>query len=85
MKIIKFLFQIFLVGVSFACPKYKINDGFREFCTSRHQVMLAKVEGIKTAGIFGDALAVNAAKAFGFISSREMPVIRVNSKCSFLN
>ncbi|MGY0041073.1 DUF808 family protein [Pedobacter sp. NJ-S-72] len=35
----------------------------------------AKVATSKTAGILGDDLAVNAEKATGFLSSRELPVL----------
>lgn len=39
----------------------------------------------KTAGILGDDLAVNAEKASGFASSRELPVLWAISKGSLLN
>ena len=39
----------------------------------------------KTAGILGDDLAVNAEKASGFVSSRELPVLWAITKGSFLN
>ncbi|MET0466528.1 MAG: DUF808 domain-containing protein [Chitinophagaceae bacterium] len=39
----------------------------------------------KTAGILGDDLAVNAEKATGFLSSRELPVIWAITKGSFIN
>lgn len=39
----------------------------------------------KTAGILGDDLAVNAEKATGFLSSREIPVLWKITKGSFLN
>nr|WP_315148851.1 DUF808 domain-containing protein [uncultured Flavobacterium sp.] len=39
----------------------------------------------KTAGILGDDLAVNAEKASGFISSRELPVLWAIAKGSFVN
>lgn len=39
----------------------------------------------KTAGILGDDLAVNAEKATGFLSSRELPVIWAITKGSFVN
>lgn len=39
----------------------------------------------KTAGILGDDLAVNAEKATGFVSSREIPVLWAITKGSFLN
>lgn len=45
----------------------------------------AKVATKKTAGILGDDLAVNAEKASGFISSREIPVLLAITKGSFLN
>ena len=46
---------------------------------------MSKVAGKKTAGILGDDLAVNAEKASGFISSRELPVLWSISKGSLLN
>ncbi len=45
----------------------------------------AKVATQKTAGILGDDLAVNAEKATGFLSSRELPVLWKITKGSFLN
>ena len=47
--------------------------------------VLGKVAGKKTAGIMGDDLAVNAEKASGFMSSREIPVLWAITKGSFLN
>lgn len=47
--------------------------------------VLTKVAGKKTAGILGDDLAVNAEKASGFMSSRELPVLWAITKGSFLN
>jgi predicted DNA repair protein MutK len=44
-----------------------------------------KVATQKTAGILGDDLAVNAKKASGFASSRELPVLWAITKGSFLN
>ena len=45
----------------------------------------AKVATQKTAGILGDDLAVNAEKATGFLSSRELPVLWKITKGSLLN
>ncbi|PUZ25518.1 DUF808 domain-containing protein [Chitinophaga parva] len=45
----------------------------------------AKVATQKTAGILGDDLAVNAEKATGFVSSRELPVLWAITKGSLLN
>lgn len=45
----------------------------------------SKVATQKTAGILGDDLAVNAEKATGFLSSRELPVLWSITKGSFLN
>jgi len=45
----------------------------------------SKVATGKTAGILGDDLAVNAEKATGFLSSRELPVLWAISKGSLLN
>ncbi|MEH6659028.1 DUF808 domain-containing protein [Leeuwenhoekiella marinoflava] len=47
--------------------------------------VMAKVAGKKTAGILGDDLAVNAEKASGFMSSREIPVLWSITKGSLLN
>lgn len=44
-----------------------------------------KIATQKTAGILGDDLAVNAEKATGFLSSRELPVLWSITKGSFLN
>ncbi|MBN2823920.1 MAG: DUF808 domain-containing protein [Campylobacterales bacterium] len=46
---------------------------------------MSKVATKKTAGILGDDLAVNAQKASGFASSRELPVIWAITKGSFIN
>ncbi|AZA50984.1 DUF808 domain-containing protein [Chryseobacterium carnipullorum] len=45
----------------------------------------SKIATQKTAGILGDDLAVNAEKATGFISSREIPVLWAITKGSFIN
>lgn len=45
----------------------------------------SKVATKKTAGILGDDLAVNADKATGFVSSREIPVLWAITKGSFVN
>jgi len=45
----------------------------------------AKIATRKTAGILGDDLAVNAEKATGFLSSRELPVLWSITKGSLLN
>ncbi|QLE01134.1 DUF808 domain-containing protein [Galbibacter sp. BG1] len=46
---------------------------------------MSKIAAKKTAGILGDDLAVNAEKASGFASSREIPVLWAISKGSLLN
>lgn len=46
---------------------------------------MSKITTQKTAGILGDDLAVNAEKASGFVSSREIPVLWAITKGSFLN
>lgn len=46
---------------------------------------MSKIATQKTAGILGDDLAVNAEKASGFVSSREIPVLWAITKGSFLN
>jgi len=46
---------------------------------------ISKVAGKKTAGLLGDDLAVNAEKASGFASSRELPVLWAITKGSLLN
>ena len=48
-------------------------------------VVMSKITTKKTAGILGDDLAVNAEKASGFVSSREIPVLWSITKGSFLN
>lgn len=47
--------------------------------------VISKVAAKKTAGILGDDLAVNAEKASGFVSSREIPVLWAITKGSFIN
>ncbi|UAB81321.1 DUF808 domain-containing protein [Marixanthomonas sp. SCSIO 43207] len=47
--------------------------------------VMSKVAAKKTAGILGDDLAVNAEKASGFMSNRELPVLWAITKGSFLN
>jgi uncharacterized protein len=47
--------------------------------------VLSKVAAKKTAGILGDDLAVNAEKASGFVSDRELPVLWAIMKGSLLN
>jgi predicted DNA repair protein MutK len=47
--------------------------------------VMSKVAAKKTAGILGDDLAVNAEKASGFVSSREIPVLWSITKGSMLN
>ena len=48
-------------------------------------VVMSKITTKKTAGILGDDLAVNAEKATGFVSSREIPVLWAITKGSALN
>ncbi|MDO5616798.1 MAG: DUF808 family protein, partial [Cruoricaptor ignavus] len=45
----------------------------------------SKIATKQTAGILGDDLAVNAEKATGFLSSREIPVLMKIMKGSFIN
>lgn len=47
--------------------------------------LATKVATRKTAGILGDDLAVNAEKATGFVSNRELPVLWAITKGSLLN
>jgi uncharacterized protein len=47
--------------------------------------LATKIATKKTAGILGDDLAVNAEKATGFVSSRELPVLWAITKGSFIN
>ena len=47
--------------------------------------LATKVATQKTAGILGDDLAVNAEKATGFLSERELPVLWAITKGSLLN
>jgi len=46
---------------------------------------MSKIATEKTAGILGDDLAVNAEKASGFVSKRELPVLWAITKGSLLN
>ena len=46
---------------------------------------MSKIATKKTAGILGDDLAVNAEKASGFLSNRELPVLWAITKGSFIN
>ncbi len=48
-------------------------------------VILSKVATKKTIGILADDLAINADKASGFMSSRELPVLWKLTKGSFVN
>ena len=48
-------------------------------------LLTSKIATRKTAGILGDDLAVNAEKATGFLSARELPVLWKITKGSFLN
>ena len=48
-------------------------------------VVMSKITTKKTAGILGDDLAVNAEKASGFVSNRELPVLWAITKGSFIN
>ena len=48
-------------------------------------VVMSKVATKKTAGILGDDLAVNAEKASGFTASRELPILWIITKGSFIN
>lgn len=47
--------------------------------------VMGKVAAKKTAGILGDDLAVNAEKASGFVSNREIPVLWAIMKGSLVN
>ena len=47
--------------------------------------VMSKVAAKKTAGILGDDLAVNAEKASGFVSDREIPVLWAITKGSLIN
>ncbi len=46
---------------------------------------MSKIASKKTAGLLSDDLAVNAEKASGFSSSRELPVLWAITKGSFIN
>jgi uncharacterized protein len=48
-------------------------------------LVMSKIATKKTAGILGDDLAVNAEKASGFVSSREIPVLWAIAKGSAIN
>ena len=47
--------------------------------------VMTKVAAKKTAGLLGDDLAVNAEKASGFVSDREIPVLWAITKGSLIN
>jgi predicted DNA repair protein MutK len=47
--------------------------------------VMSKIATKKTAGLLADDLAVNAEKASGFVSARELPVLWKITKGSFLN
>ncbi|EAZ79356.1 DUF808 domain-containing protein [Algoriphagus machipongonensis] len=47
--------------------------------------VMSKMAAKKTAGLLGDDLAVNAEKASGFVSDREIPVLWAITKGSLLN
>jgi len=47
--------------------------------------VMSKLAAKKTAGILGDDLPVNAEKASGFVSDRELPVLWTITKGSFVN
>ena len=47
-------------------------------------LVMSKISAKKTAGILGDDLAVNAEKASGFVSSRELPVLWAITKGSII-
>ncbi|WP_457608652.1 DUF808 domain-containing protein [Nitratifractor sp.] len=47
--------------------------------------VMSKSASVKTAGVLGDDLAVNANKAAGFAPSRELPVLWAIAKGSLLN
>ena len=48
-------------------------------------MVFSKAATEKTAGILADDLAINADKASGFVSNRELPVLWKLTKGSFLN
>jgi uncharacterized protein len=48
-------------------------------------LVMSKIATKKTAGILGDDLAVNAEKASGFVSTREIPVLWAIAKGSAIN
>ena len=47
--------------------------------------LMSKVAAKKSASVLSDDLAVNAEKATGFLSSREIPVLWAITKGSFIN
>lgn len=74
----------------FALNKKNMTSGFfmilDDIAALMDDVAVAsKVATKQTAGILGDDLAVNAEKATGFLSSRELPVLWSITKGSFLN
>lgn len=80
-----------LVGILYFCDKeIDMASGFfavlDDIAALMDDVAVAsKVATKQTAGILGDDLAVNAEKATGFLSSREVPVLWAIMKGSFVN
>ena len=85
------IFRYYLEKPIFAAQKHKnMASGFFAILDDIAALMddvavTAKLATKKTAGILGDDLAVNAEKATGFLSSREVPVLMKIMKGSFVN
>ena len=82
-----------LFRINFIFGNFKLKDmasGFFAILDDIAAIMddvavMSKIAAKKTAGILGDDLAVNAEKASGFASSREIPVLWAITKGSLIN
>src|SRR5690606_30252197 len=78
-----FFYFYFLSQKLMASPVFAILDDLAALMDD--VAVTAKVATRQTAGMLGDDLAVNAEKAAGFLSSREIPVLWAITKGSFIN
>lgn len=78
-----FYLYLFAGDVSMASGIFSILDDVAALMDD--VAVASKVATRKTAGILGDDLAVNAEKATGFLTNRELPVLWAITKGSFVN
>ena len=78
-----FTFTTQIIKINMASGIFAILDDIAALMDD--VAVTTKVAASKTAGILGDDLAVNAEKATGFLSSREIPVLWAITKGSFIN